>query len=884
MMKLIRDAVIHTVIRFTVIVMLGVIALVCFIGETSSGLQLVIQFVAPMVPGKLRIEKAEGALFSAFTLQQITWQYQNATTTVDKLQLHWSLAALQQHQIHIEQLTLDRVRVHTEASTAPHTHNMPALAFLEQLTADQVDINELVITHAEHAPFNFTSLHLQKRQPDVITFALHTLDGELRGKVAYHTAPAFTWSLTLAGLHLNPGRYWQEWPGNVNFTSTTNGSLPSASQPNLTLSLQTSNSTLRQVPLSGNLSLQLAQQRLRINAANLRIADASATLSGSVADNWDVRWQIQVPRLGTVLPDSQGTLASQGHMTGSQLAPHIQATLQAAQLVVNTQKIQRLNATLDLTKQQQTPATLRLDATNLDIANHHVKKIALTLTGHVAANQDNWVTHADVAIAGQRYIRVLLTLPNTFDFNAYATQPLTAIVNVNFPNLSTLKDTLPDITNPQGILQGSLQIQGSLAQPAINGQIKLTGGNLTLPKLNITLQNITFDITGNQTRRLTYTGSFQSGDGRATLRGTTDFSQATFPTEISLKGTHLQAINLPEYKIWVSPALTLHLTKTNLYIDGDLSIPKAEIDQKDFRQTIALPDDVVFVGAKEKPALNLLTAMPTMRIAVHIENNIPLHYQDLKTTVSGNLTISTSPTSFATATGELYTNGGTYHAYGQNLEITEGRFIFRGGFINNPSLNMKAVRRINTVVSGSASSFTTSHLYSGTQVLTVGMRIVGTLDKPVISLFADPAGLSQDEILSYLVLGIPRSQVSIKDSASLLNASSALNLTGGAPQTLSAITTKLQTGLGLTELDVAPVQTFDPTLNKNTGGAVSATSLVLGKQIANRLYVHYSVSLFSATPITILNVRYQLSKRWSVQSETSTIDNGADFLYTLESN
>ena len=81
---------------------------------------------------------------------------------------------------------------------------------------------------------------------------------------------------------------------------------------------------------------------------------------------------------------------------------------------------------------------------------------------------------------------------------------------------------------------------------------------------------------------------------------------------------------------------------------------------------------------------------------------------------------------------------------------------------------------------------------------------------------------------------------------------------------------------------MASVQTFDPTANQNAGGVVGTTSLVLGKKIANNLYLHYSVSLFSATPITILNLRYQFSPHWSVQSETSTIDNGADLLYSLE--
>jgi autotransporter translocation and assembly factor TamB len=127
-----------------------------------------------------------------------------------------------------------------------------------------------------------------------------------------------------------------------------------------------------------------------------------------------------------------------------------------------------------------------------------------------------------------------------------------------------------------------------------------------------------------------------------------------------------------------------------------------------------------------------------------------------------------------------------------------------------------------------------------------------------------------------LILGIPSSQTSGGDSQTLLSAASALNLGGSGQSQFGNMTKELQQKFGLSELNVESTQTFNPSAN----AATSTTSLVVGKQIANHLYVHYSIGLFN--PISVFNLRYQFSKHWSIQSETSTIDNGADLMYTIE--
>jgi translocation and assembly module TamB len=885
--KLILNAFLYSTLRLAVVILLGAIGLGYFLGETTAGLQTLIQIATPLVPGKLRIGKAEGALFSKISLQQVSYQNTDIMLSIDTVNIEWTPAALYDHQLKINQLDITHVQSHTYSSSSktPATpFELQKIEFLKNILADHITIQDITIIHDQYQPVKIAALDLQKTTSEVTHFQVNAFNGELHGTAVLDWTAPFTWSLAVNAKNMNPGTVWAEWPGNLNFTLNTQGHSADKKAPIvLAFNLRELNGKLRNYPINSSVYFQLHNNQLEIQHANLKIADSYGEFSGSLAQNWKLIWKLRIPNLDAVVPKSTGSLQSAGSINGPRFTPRIQATLTANQLKVATDKVRQLTGTLDLTVKPNTVSTLRINAYDLKIHNHPLKKILLDLSGQVNVNHDNWITHLDIAIAKQRYIRILLTLPKTINEKNYLTQSIAALININFPNLSTLKDSLPEIKNPQGIMQGSLQLQGSLSHPTVQGEVKLSNGNLTIPKLGIQIRNVNFRVAGNQTRRMSYTGSFQSGDGRANWQGTTDLNRADFATEITLRGTNLEIINLPEYKIQVSPDLKLHLTKADLHIDGTLSIPKALLTPKDFRQTVTLPDDVVFVGAKTTTAASLLDSMPTMRLTVKIDNHAFIHYQDLTTTLGGSLVLNTSPNNPATANGELYTMGGTYHSYGQDLKITEGRLIYTGGLIDNPGLNIKAVREINTVITGNTGSFSTIQTYGGTQVLTVGVQILGTIDKPAVALFSRPAGLGQDDILSYLLLGIPRSQASIKDSLAILNATSALNIGGSAPSQFLAITKKLQTGLGLTELNVASVQTFDPTANKNMGGVVGTTSLVLGKKIANNLYVHYSVSLFSATPVNILNLRYQFSKHWSLQSETSTIDNGADLLYSLES-
>jgi len=90
------------------------------------------------------------------------------------------------------------------------------------------------------------------------------------------------------------------------------------------------------------------------------------------------------------------------------------------------------------------------------------------------------------------------------------------------------------------------------------------------------------------------------------------------------------------------------------------------------------------------------------------------------------------------------------------------------------------------------------------------------------------------------------------------------------------VTDKIQKTLGLSEFGVSSTEYYDPA-SSSTG---NTSSVNIGKKLGKNLSVHYTVGLFY--PVSILNLRYKLNKHVILQTETSTVETGADVIYSIE--
>ena len=86
--------------------------------------------------------------------------------------------------------------------------------------------------------------------------------------------------------------------------------------------------------------------------------------------------------------------------------------------------------------------------------------------------------------------------------------------------------------------------------------------------------------------------------------------------------------------------------------------------------------------------------------------------------------------------GIVSLTNGSYQAYGQNLEINDGEIILTGHPIDNPRLDIQAIRDI----------------FGDAQVEQAGVTITGNARNPEIRLFTNPP-TSEEKALAYVATG-----------------------------------------------------------------------------------------------------------------------------------
>lgn len=159
--------------------------------------------------------------------------------------------------------------------------------------------------------------------------------------------------------------------------------------------------------------------------------------------------------------------------------------------------------------------------------------------------------------------------------------------------------------------------------------------------------------------------------------------------------------------------------------------------------------------------------------------------------------------------------------------------------------------------------------------LIAGVQITGTANQPNIHLFSVPSGISQQDILSYLVFGYPQSQLTNSQAGALWNALNVMD-TGYGHYSLSSLQQDIQKEFGLSEFGLGNTSEY----NAETQQYESGSAFVVGKRITQDLTASYHIGIM--VPVNVLYLTYQLTPRWSLQSDSSALGNGGDVFYTIQ--
>ena len=331
--------------------------------------------------------------------------------------------------------------------------------------------------------------------------------------------------------------------------------------------------------------------------------------------------------------------------------------------------------------------------------------------------------------------------------------------------------------------------------------------------------------------RLQLDGGWRSGEqGRGELSGELAWA-AGLEGELRVRGTRLPISVEPYAELEVEPDLRLSLAQERLALAGKVAIPRGKILIRELPpSTVQVSEDAVIVGAEQarRPATAL-----AMDIDVEVgQDRLSFQGFGLKADLAGRVHIGDD----LDTRGELNLNNGRFRAYGQRLTIRRARLLFAGP-IDQPFLDVEAIRRVDQVVAG--------------------LRLSGRADQPRSEVFSEPA-MSQEQALSYLVLGRPQGQGS-GDSNLLAQAALAMGLAGSSP-----LTGGLAQRLGIEDFQL------------DSEGSGATTSVVASGNLSDRLSLRYGVGVFE--PANTLALRYQLSKRLYLEA-ASGLASSLDLFY-----
>lgn len=420
------------------------------------------------------------------------------------------------------------------------------------------------------------------------------------------------------------------------------------------------------------------------------------------------------------------------------------------------------------------------------------------------------------------------------------TANIDGLLKVQLEDISFLGAFIDSVSDLAGEVNGQLVLQGLLSAPQLNGsKVRLAQGKLSVPEIGLQVHDINIELKHSKQQQLALHGKAKLAEQKVVINGWVDqYIDDQFKFKMAIKGDDLQVMQTPEMQIWISPDLHLIGDKRGAKLEGEVSIPKAELIFESLPEgAVALSDDEVIITDKKReskaPAYSL-----DADIKIRLGEAVSIEGFGLKTHLQGQLH-AVQKNNQLKLFNELRSVKGTYQAYGQDLTIEKGQLLFSGE-LDNPGVNILASRKA-----------------SDWEDKTIAyLRMTGTLKKPVTTVYTEPA-LNESEALAYLLTGAPLGKSGSSNAALL--AAAAMSLGRDYIDAMMGV-------VGIDEFDM-----------KST--SVGQNSMVIGKRISSDLYARYIMDVLTAQ--MQFAVVYKLTKNISIETRAGST-HSSDIKYNIE--
>ena len=469
---------------------------------------------------------------------------------------------------------------------------------------------------------------------------------------------------------------------------------------------------------------------------------------------------------------------------------------------------------------------------------------------------------------GQARAHFQIPLPARFPVAVNSKGALKGALTGRFQEKGFISGMFPELIQKSfGDFDADLTVGGTWEAPQLGGTVRLAKGSAYLPTTGIHLKDI--QLAAYLENNLILVDSFRALSGPGHIEGTARFTLGDgkgISYHGVIRGKNFQTVHLPELRIQSSPELTFEGTPQKLSLRGELHIPELNFVGAQSRAVITPSRDVIREGRVAPPPAGSPLALD-VKVRVMIGEQVFVKVAGIDARLGGAVDLSLTNLDRIISKGEIKVIKGRYRTYGVNLEIIRGRLFFAGGPINNPSIDILALRRIGNVQAG--------------------VTVAGTLRRPSTTLYSEPA-MPDVDILAYIVLGHPLG--SSGEQASLVNQAAGALLTSGQAEVLQnqiksrfgLSTLEIQEGVGGTSgsMGYKPLQVTAPGAIPTTQQpGITETMLTVGKYLTPKFYISYGRSLFTGSNLFLM--RYDFFKKWQIETQTGA-ESSVDLFYKLE--
>ncbi len=409
--------------------------------------------------------------------------------------------------------------------------------------------------------------------------------------------------------------------------------------------------------------------------------------------------------------------------------------------------------------------------------------------------------------------------------------------------------------NAEGHLVVDAERTGTMANPVLRGTV--VGERLALrtfdPRAQLTDGRVRIAFDDKQIALDEFV--FAGRGGQLAASGIVYLEDKGPQGLIDVAFDHLDTLTDPLYHVVVSGAVRANIANGQSTVTGRFRADEAKLTLRDTTAP-TLGSDVILASGDDPNGPDPTRKPFPVNVALVFElgDRFDVAGYGADATLTGTVEIDAKAGQPLRAKGGIESTRGTYFAYGQELEVAKGQLSFSGP-IDNPGIHFRAERPDLPV--------------------TVGVEVTGSLRTPKATLYSDPS-MSNTEILSWLALGHGLDSASRNDVQVLSLAAGALLSSGeGIP-----LQSRLAKNFGIDEVSLRSDSSLasGSTTNGSSQSQLETTVVTVGKRLSRRLYMTFERSLAGTS--TVAKLRYEVGKRWYIQTLTGT-ENALDVFFAF---